>query len=106
MQITSKLLKSSLYYRKLHVNRCDVWYLLRRKMSTNGDNDRLVLNKSISRLKLSKPLNLYRIVAVASMLSTNDKQHNLAQVQTIIEKAKQGNAKVIGLSSFLSLLLH
>lgn len=72
-----------------------MFYLLRRKMSTNGGNDRLVyLIQSTSRLNNTNPLNLNRIVAVASMLSTSDKQHNLAQVESIIEKAKKGNAKV------------
>lgn len=84
MQITKKLLKHILYLKNSHVNRCDVVYLLRRKMSSNTNND--------------------RTVAVASMLSTSDKQHNLAQVETIIEKAKEGNAKVF--DSLSSQFLH
>lgn len=35
-----------------------------------------------------------RRIAVAQMRSTNDKQHNLDQVKTIVEKAKSQNASV------------
>uniref|UniRef100_A0A8D8MVT8 Nitrilase and fragile histidine triad fusion protein NitFhit n=2 Tax=Culex pipiens TaxID=7175 RepID=A0A8D8MVT8_CULPI len=36
-----------------------------------------------------------RRIAVAQMRSTNDKQHNLDQVKTIVEKAKSQNASVV-----------
>uniref|UniRef100_A0A336KP34 Nitrilase and fragile histidine triad fusion protein NitFhit n=1 Tax=Culicoides sonorensis TaxID=179676 RepID=A0A336KP34_CULSO len=78
MQITRKLLKLNLFSKNLTVNRCDVLFLFRHhKMSTltNKSND--------------------RIIAVSSMLSTSDKNHNLEQVKTIIDKAKQGNAKYV-----------
>ncbi|XP_063704571.1 nitrilase and fragile histidine triad fusion protein NitFhit [Culicoides brevitarsis] len=72
MQITRKVLHFlNLPHKYSHVNKLNV--ILRRKMTTNND----------------------RIVAVASMLSTSDKKHNLTQIESIIDKAKKGNAKFV-----------
>jgi hypothetical protein len=58
-----------------------------------------IVTKNKALLRLSK-LNYFstmsssKIAAVAQMRATNDKKHNLTQVEEIIRKAKEKNASV------------